>query len=200
MKKRLFLDFDETLFHHLGYIKWVDALLVKQGVESGHFFNTLWDYHHSQGENLNLYDHETHTFKALGKEWSFMSGEFEKALQEREGDFCYDDAHTLIEQAIEKGYDVRVLTYGNGEYQRYKIRTCKALSRHNIPVHVVTGPKREFLEKYFDDAMGGTLIDDKQPLRLPQSWKHIWINRKAIKPQALDIGVREVTTLDQVTL
>lgn len=200
MTKRLFLDFDETLFHHLGYIEWVDDLLVKEGISSGHFFETLWNYHHSQGENLNLYDHKTHTKAAIGKEWSYMSGQFEKALQKHDGDFCYDDAHQLIEEALQKGYDVRVLTYGDGEYQRYKIRTCRALSKHRIPVHVVTGPKTEFLKEYFDDEIGGTLIDDKQPLRLPKSWQHIWINRKKVKAQELEQGVKEVHTLKQVTL
>lgn len=200
MKKRLFLDFDETLFHHLSYIEWVDALLAKQGIKSGHFFNTLWDYHHSQGENLNLYDHATHTKEATGKDWSFMSGEFEKELQNYDRDFCYDDAHALIEKALKQDYDVRVLTYGNGEYQRYKIRTCKALSAYNIPIHVVTGPKTDFLKKYFDDEIGGVLIDDKQPLHLPSSWQHVWINRKKSDGNSLEERVQEIHTLADMRL
>jgi len=178
MKQKLFLDFDETLFNHYAYLAWVDTFLENHAIEKGTYQKLISDFHTSMGENMRLYDHVGHIEAVLGRSWGYISGEIEQALEYQQKDFCYEDVHEFLEKITKKSkYDVRILTYGHGEYQRYKIRTCRVLSQLRIPIHVVNEPKREFLKREFPNVEG-ILIDDKHPLRLPPNWRHIWITRR----------------------
>mgnify|MGYP001072850667 CR=1 FL=1 len=174
---KVFVDFDETLFNHYSYLDWAEEFLGRFGINPGAYNKTVDSFHEHKGENLRLYKHEDHIFAATGKQWSYISGEFEKELFTHNHDFCYADTHAFLDQITASSYDVRLLTYGSGEYQRYKINTCKKLTNLRIPVHVVSQPKRVFLEKNFSDGPG-ILIDDKYPLHLPSGWVHVWISRK----------------------
>ncbi len=172
----VFIDFDETLFNHYAYLDWAEQFLKKFGMSPGAYRKTVDAFHTNMGEKLRLYNHEEHIFSASGKKWSYISGEFERELARNNHDFCYEDTHDFLHEIMKSPYDVRILTYGNGEYQRYKIKTCKTLGGLHIPVHVVTQPKREFLAENFSKSPG-VLIDDKYPLNLPKGWTHFWINR-----------------------
>jgi hypothetical protein len=173
---KVFIDFDETLFNHYAYLDWAELFLKKFGMSPGAYRKTVDSFHTDMGEKLRLYNHEDHILSASGKQWSYISGEFERELSKNNHDFCYDDAHAFLHEITKSPYDVRILTYGNGEYQRYKIKTCKTLEKLHIPVHVVTQPKREFLAENFSEV-AGILVDDKYPLNLPKKWTHFWINR-----------------------
>ena len=97
-----------------------------------------------------------------GRSWGLISGELEKEMSQGEYDFCYADAHDFIKRAVASDWDVRILTYGNGEYQRYKIKTCRLLSELRIPVHVVTEPKKDFLRREIGTTEGAVLDTEGQ--------------------------------------
>ncbi len=204
MRKKLFIDFDETLFHHYSYLKWVDGVLMRKKLikDSGEYEKLIEEFHEPKGENLRLYDHIGHMRVTTGRSWGYVSGELEKALQDGQHDFCYDDAHEFLKKAMKSDWDVRILTYGKGDYQRYKIKTCRVLTDLRIPVHVVTEPKREFLKREFGHGKGSILIDDKHPQRLSEGWVHIWVDRKktAVQPEKSDKRVRKVHSLDEISL
>lgn len=201
MTKKLFIDFDETLFCHRAYLSWVDKFLSRRGhlSETGAYMELSEEFHENKGEQLVLYDHGGHIKTATGKDWSFMSGELEKEIRGKGHDFCYPDAHGFLEKAAQSGQDVRILTYGHGEYQLYKIRTCSVLRKLHIPVHVVHEPKRVFLKREFAGCEG-ILIDDKHPLRLPSGWTHIWINRKNNDSPSASKNVQKVKSLKEVEI
>lgn len=195
---KIFIDFDETLFNHYTYIDWADAFLAKFDVAPGGYKGTVDSFHEHMGEKLRLYKHEDHIEAASGKAWSFISGELDRALKQGDHDFCYEDTHQFLRTVV-KNEDVRILTYGNGEYQRYKMNICPVLSELRIPVHIVSQPKREFLKTYFNNEPG-VLIDDKFPLHIEKPWSHIWINRISQKNELVlhpEENTVELNTLAQ---
>lgn len=193
----LFVDFDETLFNHMAYLSWVEDFLEHYGVEKGSFVREIDQFHADLGGNMRLYDHQGHMQKISSRSWSFISGEIEKKLARSPNDCCYEDAHAFIKKAIINN-DVRILTFGNGDYQRFKIKTCTLLSTLNVPIHVVDEPKSIFLNREYGSSQG-ILIDDKYPLNLPKGWRHIWIARNDLraKPQALVDGAIKISSLAQ---
>lgn len=201
MKQKIFLDFDETLFNHYAYLEWVDEFLRDYKVEEGTYRKLISDFHTVKGENMRLYDHVGHIETVLGRSWGYISGELERAVGKGRHDFCYEDAHDFLKKIIDNPrYDVRILTYGHGEYQRYKIKTCRVLSELRIPIHVVTEPKKDFLKREFPDAEDGILIDDKHPLHLPQNWQHIWINRSKTTSSRPAKKIKTISTLTDLDL
>lgn len=193
----VFLDFDETLFDHYAYFDWLDEIIRAHTPGNG-FQKTSDNFHEHKGENLRLYDHAGHMQAVSGKTWDVMSGEIEHALAKRKDDFCYPDTHSFLRHLVGAHQEVRILTYGHGEYQRFKIHSCHVLRELYLPIHIVSEPKRDFLAKSFPNAQG-VLIDDKYPLKLPPNWHHIWIDRSAqlVDPQQLEDRVYKVSSLAQ---
>lgn len=193
----LFLDFDETLFNHKAYLEWLENFLKKYGIKPGSFLQELDEFHEIKGENMRLYDHAGHMYRVSGKDWDYISGEVEDALMKNEQDFCYPDVHDFLESV--KNQNPRILTYGNGEYQRFKINRCKRIKKLHIPVHVVTRAKGEFLKNEFPNQPG-VLIDDKTPLYLPPHWLHVHINRKQelAKPKIISDRQVQISSLTQL--
>lgn len=196
---KIFLDFDETLFNHHAYMEWASDLLEAYGAQPGSYKASVNEFHTQIDETLRLYRHEEHIMSVSQRPWSYISGEIHRAIAEGCHDFCYSDVHRFLKNVTEKHNDVRILTYGNGEYQRYKINLCPVISGLKIPVHVVNEPKRQFLADNFTSA-NGVLLDDKYPLQLPSNWQHIWINRKSNlkKPEYIqETNVVQISRLSQ---
>lgn len=201
----VFIDFDQTLFDHARYGEWLDTQLHDSGRltgSKGSFMATLDEYHDVITEKpsvMRLYRHADHLEAVTGEKWPFMSAMIEKLATDQDQDFCYPDSHGLLEWQAGQTYDTRILTFGDGEYQRFKIQTCKQLRVAHLPIHVVGETKRSFLGREFSDQ-AGALVDDKYPLDLPENWQHIWINRDQPlqKPKRLDGQVIQISSLDQV--
>ncbi len=198
----IFIDFDETLFNHAAYIAWADDVLAGLlGKEAGFYKHNIDDFHQQLDDpHLRLFKHDAHSRETTGKGWDYISGELERVRKDHAGDFCYGDAHDFLQWATAQDVDVRILTFGDAEYQHYKINTCPVIRKLGIPVHVVSEPKRDFLAREFGNAKRGVLIDDKHPLRLPKNWDEIWINRssKLAEPKQLDAKTYQVSSLAQV--
>lgn len=196
----IFLDFDETLFNHQAYVGWADNVLADRfNMQPGSYKNTFQGFHQQlEDPHLRLFQHREHAKFATGRDWSVVSGELENA-RKPSNDYCYDEVHDFLEWVTSQDADVRILTFGDGDYQRYKIRTCSALSRLHIPVHVVHEPKREFLAREFKGIDRGVLIDDKSPLNLPNNWHELWIYRKEHldQPRKLTEQRHQIHTLKQ---
>lgn len=197
----VFLDFDETLFDHASYVAWADAELVSRlGIEQG-TYKRAFDEFHTQLEdpNLRLFRHQEHMLHTTGKPWDYVSGELESARNVSD-DFCYEDVHEFLDWLMTQDVDVRILTFGDADYQRYKINTCSKLKYHNVPVHVVFELKRQFLAREFGAGTRGLLVDDKHPLNLPTNWDHAWINRGSVgnKSQPTKHSVIQIHSLSQL--
>ena len=195
MSERVFLDFDETLFDHIRMLGWLDGVMVSDyGLQPGEFAGTI-DTHHDQIDSLHrLYRHRDH-YGLSGQRWEEISDEVRERATREGRDFCYPDVHPFLGRlATMSDVDVRLLTFGDKEYQLYKIALCQELVRYNLPVIVVDEPKRDFLAREFPD--GGTLVDDKYPLGLPKGWRHMLIDRSgAFATTELDEGVQRIASL-----
>lgn len=195
----LFLDFDETLFDHYAFLNWVDDFLVRNyQIKPAAFKDNIDDYHTPMGENILLYHHAEHIGIVTKRPWSFLSAELEKDLLKLPTDFCYPEVHQTLRQLVKLPMDIRVLTYGDGAYQRFKLNTCSLLHEIRLPVHVVDEPKRDFLAREFRTEQG-ILVDDKYPLHLPSNWRHIWINRECnnqlVSPHEADSVIYNLSQL-----
>ena len=196
---KLFLDFDETLFNHQAMLEWMDVVWQdRYGVAAGLFADTINEYHNHVGDGHRLYKHREH-FELSGKPWLEVSAEISKLIGDQNQDFCYPEVHKVIKKLTVEHKDLAILTFGDVEYQNYKISHCRVLRALKLPVHVVMEPKRLFLEREFA-AQTGVLVDDKHPLNLPNGWTHIWINRElSLKsPTELSDGVWQISSLSQL--
>ncbi len=199
---KVFLDFDRTLFDLDSFVAWTDEVLsAKFNLLPGTFSQSSLQHLTPAQDNLYFYEHLKHFQSVTGKSWSFISGELEKELRQLNGDFCFPEVHKTLHGLFKKPYDVRVLTFGYGDYQRFKLHTCSVIRRLHIPTHVVDEPKRLFLDRHF--AVGpGVLVDDHHPLHLPPTWQHIWLDRSvtANKPQSLADGSILIKDLKQLSI
>lgn len=203
-KTHIFVDFDETLFNHMAYASWLDEQLHKMKLSSkkhSSFSQSIDDYHDvfSDKPLVRFYRHAEHMHGVSGKSWELMSGEIEKLIHDQHKDFCYPDAHELLRWLAKEAYDVRVLTFGDGEFQRFKLMICPYLSQNRLPIHVVKQFKKDFLKDNFKDT-NGVLIDDRYPLDLPKGWTHIWLDRsEPLKaPKVVKKDVIRISSLAQV--
>ncbi len=197
----IFVDFDETLFNHALLNDWVDHMLLSNGhiKQSGDYSKDVDAYHERLTPILRLYRHNDHFKDATQREWAYFAGELKARLRGQVCPFCYEDAHEFLRRAVESGADVRLLSFGDGEYQRFKIGLCAEIRKLDIPIHIVDRPKREFLAEHFG-AIRGVLVDDKYPLDLPDNITHILIDRKGIyrEQSAHDPRIITVTTLKEI--
>lgn len=176
----IFIDFDETLFSHGSFIEWLSGYLADaHGIDAEGYISTFDEYHDVQDTQgfLRLYRHEAHILEKTGLSWDMLSGEIEQAVKNESLDFCYAEVHRFVAELLASNdFDIRILTYGNADYQRFKISLCKHLQA--LPIHVVHEPKGKFLNKHYNhESIRGVLIDDKAPLVMPQNWQHLWVNR-----------------------
>ncbi|MGB4762733.1 MAG: hypothetical protein WBP12_05265 [Candidatus Saccharimonas sp.] len=74
-----------------------------------------------------------------------------------DGRFEYPGVEELV-RSLQTYGEVKLLTYGEGMYQRFKARLCPSL--HGIEVITTVQPKAEFLNRYARE--GDWMIDDKE--------------------------------------
>lgn len=199
-KTHLFLDFDGTLFDHIAYVAWIDGVLAEKfDIEPGDFQASKDAYYADLGHDARMYQPTKHIEEKVGKSWNFVLGEIQNEQQSQGAHFCYPDAHEMLVQLKTMTFDLRILTFGHGEYQRFKLNTCRFLHDQHIPAYVVDEPKRHFLATHFPDDQG-ILVDDKYPLRLPDNWQHVWLDRSltTINPTNLPDTTIRICNLKQL--
>ncbi|MCA9330491.1 hypothetical protein KC957_00430 [Candidatus Saccharibacteria bacterium] len=196
---RRFLDFDETLFDHMSMLAWLDPIMTANyGLKPGQFTAGVDDHHDQIDDVHRLYRHRDH-YGLSGLEWEVISAEVRARAIAEDVDFCYPDVHPFLARLASQDVDVRLLTFGDAEYQLYKIGLCRELARYGLPVIVVDEPKADYLEREFPG--GGTLTDDKYPLGLPSGWRHELIDRSGrFSGAELGPGVVRISSLDDIEL
>lgn len=173
-KKILFIDFDGTLFDRWAFLQWFDVFLEGYGAKKGQFIASARSFYKANG----IYDHKGHLKAIAGREWDFISGEIEKMVKVQGLQFYYGDALKFLKEAKKcSDFEVRVLSYGSPDFQRFKIGLCEEVIEMNMPVHITQRQKKDFIINSFNKGQEGILVDDKHPLGLPKGWLHIWVNR-----------------------
>lgn len=199
-KPKLFVDFDATIFDYDRFHPWLIEFLEKNHqVPSGQFLSIIDQHYDDPASLYRLYDHRGHFLASTGMPWEEISVLVQQELKIQPVDFLFPDAVEFLaeQQQVE---EVEILTYGVEEYQLFKINLCPELLGLGIPVSVVSEPKSVYLSRQAHRA-GGTLVDDKYPLNLPDNWQHVWLNRSmALEesgPLVLADGVVCINSLKQ---
>jgi FMN phosphatase YigB (HAD superfamily) len=180
-------------------LNWMDKSWQRlYKTQPGLFSETIDAFHTKIDEIHRWYHHRDH-YELSGQPWNKVSGHMSKLIAQQNIDFCYPEVHRMLKQLTANGWEMSILTYGDEEYQLYKISHCKLLTELSLPVHVVDESKRLFLAREFP-KQPGILVDDKYPLNLPSHWKHIWINRgQQLKtPVKVPDGTWQISSLDQL--
>lgn len=199
----IFVDFDETLFEHYAFAAWIEDLLHEKGelpMGKGSFMASINAYHEvlQQVPLLRLYRHRDHYDHATKSGWQALSSEIHKQAKANKADFSYPDSQRFIEYVKGSGVPVKILTYGDTEYQLFKIASCTVSGVSGLETEVILEPKSDYIARVYTGKRG-VLVDDKYPLSLPDGWTHIWIDRDAAlqSPLHMEQGVVKVANLDQ---
>lgn len=175
----IYLDLDRTLFK-TGAVSTLWQSISEQHPEIGDAFAGRETYYHYV-DDLYYYDMGAH-LSALGLEPEAVYGEL-IASGYADGRFEYDGAGELVESLLDHGYDVRIMTFGSDDYQRFKASLCPSLL--GLPIITTLRPKPEVLEDLED---GCWLVDDR-PLgdELPSnvSFVQVSLEGKPAPPDAL---------------
>jgi hypothetical protein len=197
--KTVFLDFDETIFNHYDFLKWALGVLDREGlVSEATMLNSIDAYHDEIRPRHRVYGHIKHYKEKGSVDWHHVSGIIARAYPKQECMFCYDDAHILIDHLSKTHNDVRILSFGDEAYQRFKMSFCKKIRDLNIPIHVVTEPKRVYFKTYTQQNQKYLLVDDKADLGLAVHVDHAHIDRTKQEERTKKGNIISVSSLQNL--
>lgn len=148
----VYLDLDRTLFK-TGNVKVLWEYIAQQYPEIGDAFAGRETYYHYV-DDMYYYDMSAH-LTSLGLEPELVYGELGNSIY-ADGRFEYEGAGELIEALLSYGYDVRIMTFGTDDYQRFKASLCPSLL--GLPIVSTLRPKPEVLEELEEECW---LVDDR---------------------------------------
>lgn len=129
-----------------------------------------------------------HLRESVGSDRFDQEGFVRSATSELSGQFLYDDVSAELIELIDG-----ILTFGNRDYQTFKLSLCPELS--GIPSHIVLESKGKYISKNFSSAT--LLVDDKdvsEEIIPPASF--VRIDRSLVEGQPGVDGV--IATLESV--
>lgn len=185
----IYLDLDRTLYQTgiagLGVWQKVSELYPQLRADDGHDRQHEFYIHTGDAYTYDFTAHVT----AIGLDADEVYRKL-RATELADGRFEYDGAGDLIEWARTLA-DVKVLTYGVDDYQRFKASLCPSLD--GIHIETTLGEKAEYLK-----GRGEVWLVDDKPLGdvLPENVRFIQACLDGQEPHASSRQV--ATTLAQV--
>lgn len=180
----IYLDLDRTLYRTdaAGAAVWKRVHELYPSTEQGDGHDWQRKFYVHKGDAY-AYDFTAHV-TTLGLDAEEVYQKL-RATNLTDGRFEYDGTQRLV-RWLQTFAEVRVLTYGIDDYQRFKASLCPSLV--DVPVETTLGEKGEYLQ----DKGDVWLVDDK-PLhdRLPANVRFIQVLHDAGGPDA-------VVSLDEV--
>jgi hypothetical protein len=172
--KLLLVDFDRTLFDlDLFYHTIWQTLAKHHDFDFNDAFSKMRDFYYAAHDGY----HGTYSFENHVRAFIPDMGENEAIAELHstlpETHFLYDDA-TEVTAWQQKGYEVRILSFGEAQIQQFKLSFCPELEA--VPKDIILTPKPAFIQHHFANRQG-YLIDDKTEVGLPKGIKQIHILR-----------------------
>ena len=160
MKPTFYLDLDRTLFHteRIGELFPVLERIYPDNVALRGGYERREEYfvfpHLDDGDTKTYYYDLAGQLRAAGLDVGRAFAVLRTELGD--GRFEYDGAEELVEALRARG-TVRILTYGENVYQKFKASLCPSLE--GLEVITTVEPKVDYLNEYA--AAGDWIIDDK---------------------------------------
>lgn len=197
MNRIVFVDFDRTLFNLDLFIEYIDSFLVTNfEVRPGDYVATISGYYvGTTSQGMRLYDHQSHIQELTGRSWQFVTQLIQEEIEKKGSNFYYHDSFDFLLKGIHEKQDIRILTFGNKDYQGFKMATNPIFAQLGLKVYIVQESKGHFLQTHFPESQG-ILIDDMYPLELPEQWQHILMCRDTYPAGVLPDTQKIVTSLD----
>jgi FMN phosphatase YigB (HAD superfamily) len=166
----VYLDLDRTIYRtEKGGLIWEKIYELYPELDDKEAAESVEQYHQYVGD-MYYYDFTKH-LQALGLDAEIV---YQQLLETEltDGRLEYPGASGLINSLGSKGVEVRVLTFGLDDYQRFKASLCPSLQA--IPVITTLHEKAILLE---DEAEECWLVDDKPVgLELPGNVSFAQVN------------------------
>jgi len=160
MKPTFYLDLDRTLFHteRIGELFAVLERIYPDNAALRGGYERREEYfvfpHLDDGDTKTYYYDLAGQLRAAGLDVESTFGMLRAELGD--GRFEYDGAEELVESLRAQGV-VKVLTYGEDVYQKFKASLCPSLK--GLEVITTVEPKVDYLNEHA--AAGDWIIDDK---------------------------------------
>lgn len=148
----VYLDLDRTLFK-TSAVSTLWEFITELHPEIGDAFAGREAFYHYV-DDLYYYDMSAH-LASLGLEPESTYGEIINSPY-ADGRFEYEGAGELVETLLSRGYEIRIMTFGSDDYQRFKAALCPSLL--GLPIVTTIRPKPEVLEELEE---GCWLVDDR---------------------------------------
>lgn len=198
MKKKLFIDFDRTLFDTLRFWDDLDLAITKKfGLKKGSLTENYLSFSVSNGD-LRMVDYNM-MIHNLGVSKKDLSLFLSKIIRLEINNYIYPDGIEFLMniQSLSDKYDVEILSYGNYEYQSLKMNNVPKLD--HIKKYIVDEPKSIYIKRTFPDHRG-LLVDDKPNQSLPKGWVEVNIDRHISESKITKVGtnVFKITKLTDI--
>ena len=193
MKPTFYVDLDRTLFHtdRVGEIfdsieqLYPDNQQIKEGYKQRHAYYVVT---HQTGGDDSSYYHDLVT-QLCDAELDCEDVFLKLVSQVGDGRFEYPGAEELISTMQARG-DVKILTYGEDTYQRFKVSLCPSLA--GLAIATIIEPKVEYLNTHA--TVGDWIVDDKQLSGVKPGVRVVRIQHDANVPADVH-SLAEVTAL-----
>lgn len=150
----VYLDLDRTLFRTENTLDiWFEVSQLYPEVDAPREYNSRDDFLHHVG------DLSYHDFSAQLRTLEIDPVAAYEQLIETDlanGRFEFPGVRELVESLKSHGADVRILTFGQDDFQRFKVALCPSLV--DLPVVTTMRPKHEYLEATEEECW---VVDDK---------------------------------------
>jgi hypothetical protein len=193
----LYVDFDSTLYNTKAFAADHFALIAQYArVYPKEIADSIDQFFSHPG--LGGYDYNSH-IEFYGLDPKIMWQKLEELVQHN--NYLYPDSARFIQNARQKGYDPKILSFGEQRFQLIKIRpTLEMLAgKYSKPIEVsVVDRKKHAHIRALHMDQHGALIDDVPDQELPDGFTEIHIDRslEPNQPTKKDSGFT-ISDLDQ---
>lgn len=182
----IFIDLDRTLYDTDRFVKDIDVLLEKHGIDREDWSNA-WGKEYSgtgsrEGKLYNVWKHLAAYKKQFGVDTETFFQDYTKLIESGD-DYLFSDVDDFLERAKNLG-SLNLITFGDDEFQGWKIDNIriKAVFKQIIITPVV---KAKTLSKIETNGSLMVLIDD---------WAHEIDEAKQALPQIFGVHIRRPGT------
>ena len=157
---KIFLDFDDSLFHTKKFRGELVKIFLKNGVPRKKFFDTYYDYPKKTSSGLKKYN-PNWQIRLLEKSLNINSVKIKKDLRgfiRNTKKFVFPDVKNFLESFKRK--NLYLISYGYTDFQREKIKNCGLFEKF-YRVVIADDNKNVIVRRFVEEKEIFAFIDDR---------------------------------------